>query len=211
MILPQSPENLAVWLRERLQHDGSFLGHDLADLPGTRLAAVLVPLVTRSQGVNIILTRRASHLPAHPGQISFPGGAREADDADLVATALRESHEEIGLLPEWVEVLGMLGEYHTSSRFRVTPVVGLVSPDLALHPDPDEVDEIFELPACILLDPSRYERRWVVRPGMRVKSHFLECNGYLVWGATAGMLIGLARQLGAKGEPIERDDLTYHP
>lgn len=210
MILPQH-DQLKDWLLARLAVEKLSLGGDVSGLPAYKDAAVLIALVLRPDEVTVLLTRRASHLPAHPGQISFPGGAKEAHDADLAATALRESHEEIGLRPEQVDVLGVLGEYHTSSRFRVTPVVGLVYPELALHPDPAEVDEIFELPASVLLDPARYERRWVERPGVRIKSHFIEHNGYLVWGATAGMLIGFARLLGAKGEPVERDDMVHRP
>jgi len=199
MILPQH-DQLKDWLLARLAVEKLSLGGDVSGLPAHKDAAVLIALVLRPDEVTILLTRRASHLPAHPGQISFPGGAKEAHDADSAATALRESHEEIGLRPEQVDVLGELGEYHTSSCFRVTPVVGLVNPGLDLHPDPAEVDEIFELPASVLLDPARYERRWVERPGVRIKSHFLECNGYLVWGATAGMLIGFASLLGLTQE-----------
>lgn len=211
MILPVDPEMLATLLRERLDTDHKPQGADRPDPVPGRPAAVLVGLVPRASGVTILLTRRAAHLPSHPGQISFPGGAHEPHDVDAVATALRESQEEIGLAPERVQVLGSLGFYQTSSRFCVTPIVGLVSPEAGLDPDPSEVEEIFELPAAQLLNPALYEQRWVERGSLRIKSHFIECEGKLVWGATAGMLIGFARLLGALGEPIERDDLTYHP
>ncbi len=211
MILPADAVELAALLRERLASGYKPQGSDRPDPVPGRPAAVLVGLIPRGSGVTILLTRRAAHLPSHPGQISFPGGAHEAHDADAVATALRESQEEIGLAPERVQVLGQLGFYHTSSRFCVTPVVALVSPEAGLDPDPAEVEAIYELPATQLLDPGRYERRWVERPGLRIKSHFIECEGRLVWGATAGMLIGLARLLGAQGEPVERDDLVYRP
>ncbi len=212
MILPHDREHLAQSLRVRLAAAAAqSLGHDISGVSANRRAAVLVPLVLHPQGPTILLTRRAEHLPAHPGQICFPGGAHEVHDADLVATALRETEEEIGLAPQCVEVLGVLGEYQTSSRFCVTPVVGLVAPGFQLRPDPSEVDEAFEIPASVLLDPARYERRWVERAGMRIQSHFLDYEGRLVWGATAGMLIGFARLLGATGEPVERDDLVHYP
>ena len=211
MILPNERGQLAQILRERLAAGGAPLGHDISSAKAERFAAVLVPLVLHPQGPTILLTRRAAHLPAHPGQISFPGGAHEDHDVDRIATALRETEEEIGLAPHYVEVVGLLGEYQTSSRFSVTPVVGLVAPGFQLCPDPSEVEEVFEIPAAVLLDPARYERRWVVRDSMRIKSHFLDYEGRLVWGATAGMLIGCARLLGAVGEPVERDDLVYYP
>ncbi len=211
MIFPVQYQQLASMLRVRLAAGHKPQGADRPDSVTGRPAAVLVGLVPRASGVTILLTRRAAHLPAHPGQICFPGGAHEAHDVDAEATALRESHEEIGLAPERVQIMGRLGLYHTSSRFCVTPVVGLVSPDAAFVPDPSEVEEVFELPAAQLLNPARYERRWVERPGVRIRSHFIECEGKLVWGATAGMLIGFARLLGVEGEPIERDDLVYRP
>ncbi len=211
MILPNDREHLAQSLRERLAAGLPSLGHDISSVRANRRAAVLVPLVLHPEGATILLTRRAVHLPAHPGQICFPGGAHEVQDVDLVATALRETEEEIGLAPQCVEVLGILGEYQTSSHFCVTPVVGLVAPGFQLRPDPSEVEEVFEIPAAVLLDPARYERRWVVRGDMRIKSHFLDYEGYLVWGATAGMLVGFARLLGAPGEPVERDDLVHYP
>lgn len=211
MILPNERGQLAQILRERLAAGGAPLGHDISSAKAERFAAVLVPLVLHPQGPTILLTRRAAHLPAHPGQISFPGGAHEDHDVDRIATALRETEEEIGLAPHYVEVVGLLGEYQTSSRFSVTPVVGLVAPGFQLRPDPSEVDEVFEIPASVLLDPARYERRWVVRGSLRIKSHFLDYEGRLVWGATAGMLIGFARLLGAAGEPVERNDLEYRP
>ena len=214
MILPSDPEQLASWVRQRLAVDDKPHGSDMLEHKNAlngRPAAVLVGLIPRPEGVTILLTRRASHLPAHPGQISFPGGATEIQDIDSIATALRESREEIGLAPERVHVLGHLGFYQTSSRFCVTPVVGLITPEASLEADPNEVEEIFELPASILLNPVCYERRWVERRGGRVKSHFVDCQGKLVWGATAGMLLGFARLLGALGEPVDRDDLIFYP
>ena len=211
MIWPSGRAQWSALLREKLAHPDQPIGWDIAHHETTREAAVLVPIVLNPQGATVLLTRRALHLPAHPGQISFPGGAVEAGDANAAATALRETEEEIGLAAERIEIVAELGEYRTASAFRVKPVVGLIEPGFILTPDPAEVDAILEIPVALLLDPARYERRWVERGGMRLKSHFQQCGEHLVWGATAGMLIGLGRLLGAVGEPVERDDLLYRP
>jgi len=202
---------LADFLREKLANSEKWQGSDMASGKPTRAAAVLVPIVLRAEGATILLTRRALHLPVHPGQISFPGGAVEAEDADLTATALRETEEEIGLARSAIQIVGELGQYYTASAFCVTPVVGLIEPDFMLSPDPAEVEAVLEIPASALLDPSRYERRWVERGELRIKSHFQQYVEHLVWGATAGMLIGFGRLLGMAGEPVERDDLVYRP
>ncbi|WP_293935706.1 CoA pyrophosphatase [Iodobacter sp.] len=116
-------------------------------------------------------------------------------DADLVATALRETQEETGIPIGQVEVVASLAEYFTISRFRVTPVVGLLQPGFELAPDPSEVAAVFELPLAVLLDVRHYERRMVERNGQRGFTHFLEHDGRVVWGATAGMLLMLAKSL----------------
>lgn len=212
MVLPNTRQALSAFLREKLkQDDKPHSGDEYADVHNLRGAAVLVGLILRPQGVQILLTQRAQHLAAHPGQISFPGGASEKGDVDLIETALRESQEEVGLDPRCVEVVGQLGHYHTISRYRVLPIVGIISEQATFYPDPSEVDSVFELPAQQLLNPSLYERRWVRRAEVRAKSHFLQCDHRLVWGATAGMLLSMARLLGVKGEPQERDDLEYFP
>ena len=113
--------------------------------PNTKLtpAAVLVPLVLRGHELTVLLTQRTKHLSHHPGQVSFPGGRCEPDDADAVATALRETEEEIGLHHKHIEVIGQLDHYQTGTDFLVTPVVSFVTPPFELRPDPNEVDEIF--------------------------------------------------------------------
>ncbi|SFN21586.1 8-oxo-dGTP pyrophosphatase MutT, NUDIX family [Formivibrio citricus] len=206
-MLPHGDEALANWLKKRLERANESAGHDIAGIEPMLPAAVLIGIVTHLSGPTVLLTRRALNLNKHPGQVSFPGGAIEPEDADAVAAALRETHEEIGLMPERVRVLGEMGSYVTASAFRVTPVVGLVRPGFLLKPDPREVAEVFELPLAALIDPGHYERRWVMRSGMRVRSHFIELEGITVWGATAGMLVGLGRLLGMKGEPVETDKI----
>jgi 8-oxo-dGTP pyrophosphatase MutT (NUDIX family) len=158
-------------------------------------AAVLVPLVMRVEGLAVLLTQRTQHLAAHAGQISFPGGREEAEDADSVAAALRETEEEVGLPRDHVEVVGRLDTYVTSTGFEVTPVVGLVRVPYPSRLDPFEVAEIFEVPLAFLLDPANRQRHSREFKGrQRMFYVFLYENRY-IWGATAGMLVNLAEVL----------------
>jgi 8-oxo-dGTP pyrophosphatase MutT (NUDIX family) len=168
-------------------------------------ASVLVPLVDRDDGLRVLLTRRTDHLRSHAGQISFPGGRQEPEDADAVAAALREAQEEVGLDPVHVEVLGSLPRYTTVTAFHVTPVVALVRPPFALAPDPNEVAEVFEVPLEFLMTPAHHRRHEVEVGGVR--RHFLSMpwtapsSGggalppHFIWGATAAMLRNLYRFL----------------
>lgn len=161
-----------------------------------RPAAVLVPVVDRNEGLTVLLTRRTDHLHHHPGQVSFPGGRVEAGDRSPEMTALRETHEEIGLHPERVELLGNLSDYHTGTGFRVTPVVGLVVPPFELTPDSFEVAEIFEVPLAFLVDPANRRRERIVIDGRERTFYAMPWQHYHIWGATAGMLVMLSRFLG---------------
>jgi 8-oxo-dGTP pyrophosphatase MutT (NUDIX family) len=160
-------------------------------------AAVLVPIIARPEGFSVLFTRRTEQLKSHSGQISFPGGRAEPGDPSPRHTALREAQEEIGLAPARVEVLGQLAEYNTRTGFRVTPVIGLIQPPLELAPDAREVDEVFEVPLAFLLDPANH-RRESRQIGARMASYYvIEHQGRTIWGATAGMLVNLYRQLAA--------------
>jgi 8-oxo-dGTP pyrophosphatase MutT (NUDIX family) len=159
-----------------------------------RPAAVLVPVIDRAPGLTVLLTRRTAHLYDHAGQISLPGGRTEADESPE-ETALRETAEEIGLHPRHVEVLGSLSEYVTVTGYRVTPVVGLVTPPFELQPDTFEVAEIFEVPLAALLDPANHQSNHVVAQGVERRYYALPYGPYYVWGATAGMLMNLYRFL----------------
>jgi 8-oxo-dGTP pyrophosphatase MutT (NUDIX family) len=159
------------------------------------LASVLVPLVDRPEGLTVLLTQRTAHLAAHAGQVSFPGGRVEPEDSDAIATALRESLEEIGLPADHVETVGRLDTYITGTGFEITPVVGLVRIPLSLTPDPYEVAEIFEVPLDFVLDPNNHERRSREWKG-RMRSFFvLPYEDRYIWGATAAMLVNLAEVL----------------
>ena len=160
-------------------------------------ASVLVPIVDRASGLSVIFTKRTTHLKAHSGQVSFPGGRAEPEDPTPEFTALREAQEEIGLAMESVEVLARLPDYHTRTGFRVTPVVGLLTPPLALVPDPREVEEVFEVPLEVLLDPKNHQLESREIQGRTVGYYVIRYGERAIWGATAGMVVNLYRQLAA--------------
>ena len=164
-------------------------------LANLREAAVLVPILMRPEGYNVLLTRRAETLRHHKGQVSFPGGRRDAGDVSFAACALREAQEEVGLSPENVEVIGYLDDYPTLSRYRVTPVVALVRPPERFVFDPSEVAEVFEVPLSVLLDRRRYESRILSKEGFNVPFFEVNFGGQRIWGATAGMLRDFCRQV----------------
>lgn len=159
--------------------------------PSLKHAAVLVALIERAHGLNVILTRRSNDLPTHAGQIAFPGGRCEESDADVGATALREASEEVGLDPAMVTLLGMSDAYETVTRFAVTPVIGLVSKHAVLTPDPREVAEIFEVPLAFLMDPANHQPQERSHDGVSRRFYAMPYGEYYVWGATAGMLRAL--------------------
>ena len=158
-------------------------------------ASVLVPIVTHAGGLTVLFTQRTVHLRRHSGQVSFPGGRAEPDDGSPEFTALRETHEEIGLAPEKVEVLQRMPIYLTRTGYRVTPVIGLVAPPLSLTPDSREVDEVFEVPLTFLLDPANHQRETRELGGRTVGFWVMQYGERRIWGATAGMLMNLYRIL----------------
>lgn len=162
-----------------------------------KAASVLVPIIVRPAELTVLFTRRTAHLKDHSGQVSFPGGRAEARDASPEATALRETREEIGLAPERVELLGRLADYHTRTGFRVSPVVGLVTPPFELNPDALEVEEVFEVPLSFLLDPAHHQRHAREFQGRVVHYYAIPYRDYYIWGATAGMLVNFYRHLAA--------------
>ena len=166
-----------------------------AYLPATPLpAAVLVPLVEREAELTVLLTQRASQLKNHAGQISFPGGRIEPEDAGPSAAALREAHEEIGLEPRFVSVVGYLADHILLSGFRVTPVVAFVRPGFELLLDSQEVSDTFEVPLSFVFEPGnqRSQRRKFGGAG-EVRVWDIQYQGRNIWGATAGMLLNLYR------------------
>ncbi len=155
-----------------------------------RTAAVLVPILDMAEP-EMVFTRRAEHLPQHPGQVSFPGGGAEPQDGSAVQTALREAYEEIGLPPEVTTPIGFLDRMDTISDYRVLPVVALVKPPVRWVPDTREVAEVFSVPLFVVLDKDLYEGRQVSRDGIEYTIWSLDWNGYHIWGVTAAILMNL--------------------
>ena len=200
---PAGPSDLIALLRQRITPQLLCLPPD-PDLPNSDFryfegplipAAVLVGVVLHNSVPTVLLTRRTAHLRDHAGQVSFPGGRCESDDADATATALREAHEEVGLHPDYVEVIGRLPEFRTITGFSVTPVVGLIRPGFALSPDSFEVESVFEPPLAFLLDAANHVRHNVEYQGRQHSYWSMPWNDYLIWGATAGMLLSLRQAL----------------
>lgn len=151
-------------------------------------AAVLVPIVLHPAGPAVLLTLRTAHLRDHPGQVSFPGGRVESEDANPLETALRETEEEIGLARRHVELAGYLPDYYTGTGFRVTPVVAWLRPPFSLAPDRFEVAEVFEVPLTFLLDEANHQRMAIHVGGRRRAFYSMPYNERFIWGATAGMI-----------------------
>jgi 8-oxo-dGTP pyrophosphatase MutT (NUDIX family) len=169
-----------------------------AALPTRRTpAAVLVPRVEHATGMTVLLTQRAETLKDHAGQISFPGGRIEPEDKDPWHAALREAHEEIGLLPHLVEFAGYLPDHVVISGFRVTPVVGFVNPDYQVRIARAEVHDVFEVPLDFILDSANHKSRQRMVGDLAVEVHDIPYGGRNIWGATAGMLMTLRRLLQA--------------
>ncbi|RIA43609.1 8-oxo-dGTP pyrophosphatase MutT (NUDIX family) [Hephaestia caeni] len=157
-------------------------------------AAVLVPVTDRAEP-GVILTQRTETLSRHPGQIAFPGGRVDPGDADVTAAALREAEEEIGLPPARVTVIGAADRYRTVTGFEVTPIVGVVPPDLVLTPHEAEVAEVFEVPLAFLLDGANHVEASVEWQGRDRHYYEISWDGHRIWGATAAMIVNLSRRL----------------
>lgn len=167
----------------------------LVERAGAREAAVLVPVVDRPEGAGVILTTRAASLRKHGGQIAFPGGSIDPGDASPEAAALREAHEEIALDPRFVETVGRLPRYVTTTGFRITPVLGIVTPGFTLRAEPGEVDDIFEVPLHFLMDAANHARQSRVFQGRERYFHAMPYGDRYIWGVTAGIVRTLYERL----------------
>lgn len=159
-----------------------------------RPAAVLVGIMAAPNGALVILTKRASHLKHHPGQIAFPGGKQESGDATLEATALREAHEEIGLAHTLVRPIGRLPVHETVTGFEMTPILAEVA-NFAPIPDPGEVEEVFTVPLSHLMNPALYTVERRLWRGQWRAYYTVPWGPYYIWGATARILRGLAERV----------------
>ncbi len=157
-------------------------------------AAVLLPILRKPEPA-VLLTRRTAHLPRHAGQVSFPGGRAQDDDASLIDTALRETQEEIGLDRRFVAIAGYLDARETGTGYAILPVVGIVDDGYALVPDTNEVDEIFEVPLAFLLDPRNRLRESAETQGRRYETSVFRYGPHYIWGATAAILVNLGVRL----------------
>jgi 8-oxo-dGTP pyrophosphatase MutT (NUDIX family) len=194
--------NISLRLRQALEGSAPappiLLERDHADLIAPDLppmpAAVLIAVVDRPEP-GVILTLRPDAIKRHAGQIAFPGGRIDPGDDGPVAAALREAEEEIGLSPADVDIVGTADCYRTITGFEVTPVLGVVPPDLPLRPHPEEVAAIFEAPLHYLLEPSHQIVRSVEWQGRQRSYYEIEWQGWRIWGATAAMIVNLGRRL----------------
>ena len=156
-------------------------------------AAVLIAITDRDQP-GVLLTVRREHMRTHAGQIAFPGGRVEPGE-EPVAAALREAHEEILLDPAAAELVGAIEPYRTVTGYVITPVLGVVPPDLPLEPHEHEVSELFEAPLSYLLDRANQRRESALFEGRERYYYEINWNGRRIWGATAAMIVNLSRRL----------------
>jgi 8-oxo-dGTP pyrophosphatase MutT (NUDIX family) len=157
-------------------------------------AAVLVAVTDRAEP-GVILTQRTDTLSRHPGQIAFPGGRIDPGDSGPVAAALREAEEEIALPRDRVTVIGEADRYRTVTGFEVTPVIGIVPPDLILIPSAAEVAQVFEVPLDFVLDAANHVEATVEWQGRNRHYYEITWDGHRIWGATAAMIVNLSRRL----------------
>jgi len=170
-------------IREALSHHHSRAIHSQR----LRASAVLIPLL-EGPVWKVLFTKRAENLRNHRGQICFPGGSRDADDADLQVTAMRELYEELGILADDVEILGHLDDYSTVSDFVITPFVGVLPEDYAYRVNYDEIAELIEVPLAFFLNPENCRREWWVRSNRRGWVYFYDYGEHTIWGVTAHIL-----------------------
>ncbi|UZK69227.1 CoA pyrophosphatase [Sphingomonas sp. S1-29] len=194
-------------LAERLRHalerpahpdtvllPGDLPAHEIEQSGIDAPAAVLVAITDRFEP-GVILTKRTETLARHPGQVAFPGGRIDAGDVDAIAAALREAEEEIAMPRHVVDIIGTVDRYRTVTGFSVTPVLGVVPADLALTPQPSEVQTIFEVPLAFLLDPANHVRASAEYRGTTRHFHEMFWDGHRIWGATAAMIVNLSQRL----------------
>ncbi len=165
------------------------------DFAADIVAAAVLIAVTNQAAPTVILTQRPDTMRKHPGQVAFPGGRVDPDDHDHVSAALREAEEEIALSPDNVTIIGITDTYRTITGYAITPVIGVIPPDLTLHANADEVDAIFEVPLAFLLDPANHSTKDAIWDRRGRTYYEINWEDRRIWGATAAMIVNLSRRL----------------
>lgn len=181
------PEQIEVFLKRRSRKE--------LDQPGLIRAGVLILLFHKDDELHVLLTKRSSDVEHHRGQISFPGGAADDRDADIVATAVRETEEEIGIPADVIRILGLFDDAWTPSGFRITPVIGYTDAVLNIRLSPFEVEEVLAVPLSFFLDPRNERVKTLTRGGVTVDVYFYTYGAAEIWGATAGILRSVVHAL----------------
>ena len=166
----------------------------LGDTVQHRAAAVLIPITDRAEP-GVILTQRPTWLRSHAGQVAFPGGKVDDSDENSIFAALREAEEELNIPPARVEVIGVADTYYSGSGYSIAPVVGIIPPDLELQPNPQEVEDWFEVPLAFLLDPANSIKKEANWNGQQRSYYDMQWGERRIWGVTAGIIVNLVRRL----------------
>ena len=166
----------------------------LGDTVQHRAAAVLIPITDRAEP-GVILTQRPTWLRSHAGQVAFPGGKVDDTDENSIFAALREAEEELNIQPARVEVIGVADTYYSGSGYSIAPVVGIIPPDLELQPNPQEVEDWFEVPLAFLLDPANSIKKETNWNGQQRSYYDMQWGERRIWGVTAGIIANLVRRL----------------
>ncbi len=179
--------------------DSEFIDKNIAPIP----AAILMAITDQDEPT-VILTQRPEWLRSHGGQVSFPGGKIDPNDESAMHAALREAHEELSINPDYVDVIAVCKEYGTGSGYNITPVIGIIPPNLEILASPDEVESWFEVPLSFLMDRSNAEYKTTFWNGRERSYYDIYWQDRRIWGVTAGIIINLARQ-------FEHYRLNYAP
>ncbi|GAA3726658.1 8-oxo-dGTP pyrophosphatase MutT (NUDIX family) [Sphingorhabdus rigui] len=166
----------------------------LGDTVQHRAAAVLIPITDRAEP-GVILTQRPTWLRSHAGQVAFPGGKVDDSDENSIFAALREAEEELNIPPARVEVIGVADTYYSGSGYSIAPVVGIIPPDLEIQPNPQEVEDWFEVPLAFLLDPANSIKKQANWNGQQRSYYDMQWGERRIWGVTAGIIANLVRRL----------------